>query len=163
MLTKIKGIIALIIALFIGLSSCQEEKKIPEVKGSPHKIEINQMILVPEEGLLLGNGDLSVSIYQTSNSIIWRFGKNDVWDRRHETAEDPEPAHINEIAKGIIEEGWINSNFNKGEVLSKFGNPLSKRALEICQGARSYAFKPYPCPKPTGELAFILLSTLQVG
>ena len=91
--SKIKGIVALIIALFIGFTSCQEEKNIPEVTGGSHQIEINKLILVPEEGLLLGNGDLSVSIYQTVNAIIWRFGKSDVWDRRHDTRDDPEPAH----------------------------------------------------------------------
>ncbi|MBE0654261.1 MAG: hypothetical protein IH594_10720 [Bacteroidales bacterium] len=121
-----------------------------------HKIEINDRILVPEEGLLIGNGDLSVSIYQNANSIIWRFGKSDVWDRRHDTSEDPEPAHINEIANGILEEGWINTSYNRGEVRSKFGKPISKRAQEICNGAPSYATKPYPCPKPVGELVMNL-------
>jgi len=153
---KIKCVIATVIVLLIALNSCYEEKGFADATGDLHTIEINQVILVPEEGLLLGNGDLSVSIYQTANNVIWRFGKNDVWDRRHETEDDPEPAHIDELAKGILEEGWINSSFNKGEVKSKYGKPVSKRAMEICQGAPSYQSRPYPCPKPTGELALNL-------
>lgn len=45
-----------------------------------HSIDIAGPVHVPEEGLLLGNGDLSVSIYQAADRIIWRFGKSDVWD-----------------------------------------------------------------------------------
>ena len=47
-----------------------------------HTIELDHLVLDPEEGLLLGNGDLSVSIYQKPGRLVWRFGKNDVWDRR---------------------------------------------------------------------------------
>ena len=69
--------------------------------GGPHVIEVNERLLCPEDGLLLGNGDLSVSVYQTADRIVWRFGKNDVWDRRHDLSDDPKPAHIDEIARGI--------------------------------------------------------------
>ncbi len=156
MKTGKKCIAFLVFILIAGLISCGKEKSIQDGDKILHKIEISRRILVPEEGLLLGNGDLSVSIYQTSNAIIWRFGKNDVWDRRHDTTEDPEPAHINEIANGILNEGWVNNSFNKGEIISIYGKPVSKRAQEICSGTPSYAYKPYPCPKPTGELAFHL-------
>ena len=38
-----------------------------------HTIELTDLALMPEEGLLLGNGDFSVSVYQAVDRIIWRF------------------------------------------------------------------------------------------
>jgi len=43
-----------------------------------HTIEIDHLILEPEGGLVLRNGDLSVSICQRSGQVLWRFGENDV-------------------------------------------------------------------------------------
>ena len=74
-------------------------------------IQIDGLVLQPEEGLLVGNGDLSVSIYQKPGQLAWRFGKNDVWDRRLDTSDDPEPAHIDEIARGIRDEGWVSQRY----------------------------------------------------
>lgn len=70
-----------------------------------HMIEINQLVLEAQEGLLLGNGDLSVSVFQRASELVWRFGKNDVWDRRFDNSDSPEPAHIDEVAKGLLEQG----------------------------------------------------------
>ncbi len=156
MYTKMKCLFLQLFGLLVVFASCEVGNKNTTNITKYHKVEINHRVLVPEEGLLIGNGDLSVSIYQNSNSIIWRFGKNDVWDRRHDTKIDPEPAHIEEIAKGINEEGWVNNSFNQGIVKKKEGRPVTKRAQEICDGTPSYAFRPYPCPKPIGELAFNL-------
>ena len=33
-----------------------------------HVVEIDHPVLTPEEGLLLGNGDLSVSVYQAADN-----------------------------------------------------------------------------------------------
>ena len=54
-----------------------------------HAIELHERVLHPEDGLLIGNGDLSVSIYQDADHIIWRFGKGDVWDRRLDLVRTP--------------------------------------------------------------------------
>lgn len=71
-----------------------------------HVLSIQERVLCSDDGLLLGNGDLSVSVYQTVDRIVWRFGKGDVWDRRLDLSDDPKPAHIQEIAHGIEVEGW---------------------------------------------------------
>ncbi len=129
-----------------------------EASKSPqgHAIEINERIIAPEEGLLLGNGDLSVSVYQTAEAVIWRFGKGDVWDRRLDLSDDPKPAHIDEIARGIRDEGWKCGPYG-GPVEATRGTKNPKRMHELCQGAPpSYTRRPYPCPKPVGELALHL-------
>ncbi|HDZ22196.1 hypothetical protein LCGC14_0489890 [marine sediment metagenome] len=117
-----------------------------------HRIEIDYPVLVPEDGLLLGNGDLSVSVYMDVDHIVWRFGKNDVWDRRLDTSDCPRPAHIDEIAHGIREEGWVSHGyvFGEGEATKTVKDP--RRMKEITEGWPAYAKRSYPCPKPVGEL-----------
>lgn len=118
-----------------------------------HKIEIDRLILEPEDGLIIGNGDLSVSIYQAADEIRWRFGKNDVWDRRLDLDACPRPAHIKEIARGIRDEGWVSHEYVYGDAEATKGTADAKRMKELCDGWPAYACRPYPCPKPVGELA----------
>ena len=121
-----------------------------------HNIRIDHLVLEPEEGLLLGNGDLSISIYQKSDQIIWRFGKNDVWDRRLDLSDSPKPANIDEIAHGIRDEGWVNYSYISGRGEATRGTDNPERMKELCDGYPAYAKRPYPCPKPVGELAMHL-------
>ncbi len=118
-----------------------------------HTIELDQMVLEAEDGLMLGNGDLSVSIYQKAGQIVWRFGKNDVWDRRLDTSDSPEPAHIDEVARGVRDEGWTSHGFLEGHGEATRGTTDEKRMKDLCSGYPAYASRPYPCPKPVGELA----------
>lgn len=121
-----------------------------------HDIELDERILRFEDGLLLGNGDLSVSVYQSADRIIWRFGKGDVWDRRLDRSDDPRPVHIDEIAHGIKVEGWKCRPYG-GPVEALHGTKDYQRMFEVCQGSPpSYRRFPYPCPKPVGELAMQL-------
>ncbi len=120
---------------------------------SGHVTQIDRPVLAAEEGLMLGNGDLSASVYQTADCIIWRFGKGDVWDRRLDRSDDPKPPHINEVAHGIEVEGWKCGPYS-GPVEATRGTKNPKRMREICQSCPpSYTRRPYPCPKPVGELA----------
>ena len=59
--------------------------------------------LAAEEGLLLGNGDLSCSIYQTADEVVFRFGKGDVWDRRLDLDGLPPPTTLKEFRRGMID------------------------------------------------------------
>ena len=90
-----------------------------------HQVVIKERICEPEDGLVLGNGDLSVSIYQTQDQIIWRFGKNDVWDRRLDLSDCPVPAHIDEFARGVRDEGWVSHGYVDGgaEAKGKVSDP----------------------------------------
>jgi hypothetical protein len=121
-----------------------------------HVIELDQPVVHAEDGLLLGNGDLSVSVYQVGELIVWRLGKGDVWDRRLDLSDDPRPAHIDEVARGIRDEGWKCGPYG-GPVAATRGTKNPGRMRELCQGAPpSYNRRPYPCPKPVGELALHL-------
>ena len=71
-----------------------------------HVLEVNERLLHSDDCLILGNGDLSVSVYQSVDTIIWRFGKGDVWDRRLDLDDNPKPVTIDELAYGLETEGW---------------------------------------------------------
>ena len=118
--------------------------------------ESSGLILTPDDGLLVGNGDLSVCVYQTSDAVVFRFGKGDVWDRRTDNSETFAPTHIDELRRGLREEDWRRDA--SGKLIAAKGPPRDeKRMREICGTAASvYAERPYPCPKPVGELAMHL-------
>ena len=103
MCVKIKTLsIIAILCVFLSTEAFSKDSS----KGDGHVIELNGPIVSAEDGLLLGNGDLSASIYQNADQIIWRLGKGDVWDRRIDRSDDSKPAHIDEVANGIEVEGW---------------------------------------------------------
>ena len=119
-----------------------------------HVIELHDPVADPDDGLLLGNGDLSVSVYQRDGQIVFRFGKGDVWDRRLDLSDDPKPAHVDEIARGIRDEGWVSNPYDGAGTKALHGTKNPQRMHELCQGVPpSYNRRPYPCPKPVGELA----------
>jgi len=148
---KVTGIFA--VAVLLALSAIRAPAANPAGVGS-HVIEIDRPMLTVEEGLLLGNGDLSASVYQSADRVIWRFGKGDVWDRRHDLSDDPKPLHIDELAHGIAVEGWKASFHQFIQPLHGTDHP--KRVKEISKDLPSYARRPYPCPKPLGELSLQL-------
>jgi len=119
-----------------------------------HVTEIKGLVEFPEGGLLIGNGDFSVSIYNKPGNIVWRFGKSDVWDRRLDSHLNPPPATIKELSKGIAEEWWKCPAYG-GEVVATLGTDNPQRMKEVCQPTPSET-KPYPMPKPVGELSLRL-------
>ena len=123
------------------------------VLGAGHELRIDGPVLAAEEGLLLGNGDLSASAYQTSDEIVFRFGKGDVWDRRLDLSTSPKPVTHDEYVRGILDEGWILDNYNSANTKATKGTKDEKRMKEACLGCSpSYRQFPYPCPKPAGEI-----------
>lgn len=127
-----------------------------DTMNSGHTVEIQERVMLPDDGLVLGNGDLSVSVYQANHAIVFRLGKNDVWDRRLDMSDDPEPLHIDELARGIRDEGWRCGPYG-GPVEAIYGTRDAERMQEVCQGSPpSYRNRPFPCPKPTGEMALHL-------
>ena len=39
--------------------------------------------------LIVGNGDINALVYSNNNSVVMNLTKNDVWDARLETLNDP--------------------------------------------------------------------------
>ena len=135
------------------MSMCLFSLFVALAASSEHVITVPERLLTPEDGLLLGNGDLSVSVYQAADRILWRFGKNDVWDRRLDFSDDPAPADINEIAHGIEVEGWKCPPYG-GPVEATKGTDNPQRMNELCVGAPdSYNKRTFSGPESLGEMA----------
>ena len=67
-----------------------------------HTIIINKPVSEVADGLVLGNGDLSVSCYQKQGKLVFQFGKNDFWDNRLDFSRNPKPAHIQELRETLF-------------------------------------------------------------
>jgi len=119
-----------------------------------YTLSYDRKILSPESGEILGNGDLSVSVYQTKSRVVFRLGKGDFWDRRQDVRDDPiDPPTIAEF-KRIIEEGWRGhlDGFLPPEGV-EIDPAWKARVEEIFSFVNSYDYRPFPMPKPLCELA----------
>ena len=62
-----------------------------------HVLTIDHPVYHPGEGFLLGNGDISVSIFSRGKDLVIKLGKNDFWDTRLDLSRMPAPADIEEL------------------------------------------------------------------
>ena len=118
-----------------------------------HRITARETRIIPDDGFILGNGDLSVSVYCDRDVLSFRLGKGDVWDRRLMHSADPDPVDVDEFKRGLLVEGWKCNPYG-GEVFATRAEAQDpERMVRICQGSpESYKRFPSPCPKPTGTL-----------
>ena len=113
--------------------------------AEPHVLLIEGPVLSPDEGLLLGNGSFNCSCSQSNDEIIFRFGRNDVWDRRVAYAANPPPATHAEYVRGILDEGWTRRSWTSQDAKATKGTKNEERFLEICQGTPpAMKGRPYP-------------------
>ena len=82
-------------------------------------------VTMSTEGVVVGNGDINAIVYTSDNDIVLRVSKNDVWDGRLDTSEDPALPRVDPATHRLHRE--------------KPGNPPSWN-------------KPYPCGVPCGEI-----------
>ena len=108
-----------------------------------HKIIIKHPIDRAEGGLLLGNGDLSVSCYQKPGKIVFQLGKNDFWDTRLHMVGNPRPAHIKEL-RALVQSPGFRVDGLTGAVQSQ---TLTDRQRELCQSVPAQRYSA-PVPKP---------------
>ena len=133
---------------------------VPSVRSAPHEIVLEGPVAHVEEGLLLGNGDLSCSVFQTADEIVFRFGKGDVWDRRLELDGIAAPTTLGEYRRGVLDEGWT-CKVNGADAAAAKGTKDERRMREVLSGwSVALGRSPYPCPKPAGELRMRIPSDL---
>lgn len=119
--------------------------------AAPHIRTIKGAVLTPDEGFLIGNGDLSCSIYQEADAIVFRLGKGDVWDRRVDATGCPRPVTVREFIDGVLKEGWTAKDWTASNIAqdaSRVKDPV--RLKEIFHGKQP-CHNIAPRPKPTGE------------
>jgi len=91
-----------------------------------------------QHALILGNGDINGLLHAQGGSLVLRLTKNDVWDARLETANDPPLPTLKRI-KELAAGEWKNRSWILPE-----GYTL--------KGPDGYHAKPYPCPRPCAVL-----------
>lgn len=85
----------------------------------------------PLQGLLMGNGDLGVSVWADGETLVLTLGKNDVWDRRYNTSHDRPVVTYDQLIEQVSAGTW------------DFGNYYCSQPVE---------FNFSPTPKPVGQI-----------
>lgn len=85
----------------------------------------------PLQGLLLGNGDLGVSVWAEGDTLVFSLGKNDVWDRRLNTSHDQPVVNLDQLIDRVTKGDWDFKNFYQSQ-----------------PSAHNFS----PTPKPVGQL-----------
>jgi hypothetical protein len=135
-----------LIFTFITLRSVLgQEKNIPFPKAlADASIKLKSLNDILDNALLIGNGDINALIYSDSNSIIMNLTKNDVWDARLETINDPPIPTLDLIKKlGKSDTAFPLRNNNSNYVL-----PEGK----TWQAKDSYHSEAYPCPRQCARI-----------
>ena len=86
-------------------------------------IEADTLESILDDALLIGNGDVNALLHTDGGNLVLRLTKNDVWDARIDTSNDPP------LLKIDVKTG-------------KFTGPV--------HGPMPSWNKPYPCPRPCG-------------
>ena len=98
---------------------------------------------VLEHSLILGNGDINGLLYSESGNLVLRLSKNDVWDARLDTSNDPPLLPMRRIKELAKDGSWpVGGSFGGGWL-----NPDGT----VYRGPNSWE-KPYPCPIPCGKV-----------
>lgn len=98
---------------------------------SKHDFVFRGLPTEPLQGLLLGNGDLGVSVWADGDTLVFSLGKNDVWDRRLNTSHDQPVVNIDQLIERVRKGEWDFKNFYQ---------------------TQSSAHNFSPTPKPVGQL-----------
>lgn len=114
---------------------------------SDHVLTIDTPVYYPGEGFLLGNGDISVSIFTRNEDVVIKLGKNDLWDSRLNLDGIPRPADINELRELIAGVNFCCDGPSGKLNIANLDNP---RLVELCtkRGLTGTS----PNPKPAAEL-----------
>jgi hypothetical protein len=89
--------------------------------------------------LLIGNGDISALVYQQKGRFVLNLTKNDVWDARLDTSNDPPLMPTRELKEKV-------------KTLDSDADGDLSRILESGEGKDSYHTHSYPCPRLCGRL-----------
>lgn len=92
---------------------------------------------VLNHGLIIGNGDINALVYSSDGRVIVSLTKNDVWDARLLTENDP-PLPTLARLKALASEGWA-------------GEWILPEGMEF-DGNDSYHANPFPCPLQCAEV-----------
>ena len=107
-------------------------------------IKVDNINDILNGALIIGNGDINALIYSDSNSIVMNLTKNDIWDARVETLNDPPIPTLDLIKQlGTSDTAFPLRNNNSAYVLPEG---------ETWEGKDSYHSGAYPCPRQCARI-----------
>lgn len=104
-------------------------------------VSVKRLDRIQDDALLLGNGDINALIYSSQAELRMMLTKNDVWDARLITANDPPLPKLR----------WIKQAASD---LSGGGNTEIHEDRFRRTRRDGYHDHPYPFPKPCAQLVF---------
>lgn len=72
----------------------------------------SRMADLNREGLLVGNGDLNGLLYERDGTLCLRISKNDIWDARIDTSQDPPLLKVNVTNHQWTAGGGLNQSYH---------------------------------------------------
>ena len=122
-----------------------KEIKIPfPMELAEAAIQVNNIDDILDGSLIIGNGDINALVYSDSNFIVMNLTKNDVWDARLETVNDPPLPTLNLIKQlGKSDTAFPLKNNNSGYILPEG---------QIWKEKDSYHSEAYPCPRQCARI-----------
>ena len=107
-------------------------------------IKVNNLNNILDGALIIGNGDINALVYSDSQSVIMNLTKNDVWDARLETLNDPPIPTLDLIKQlGVSETAFPLEDNNSDYVLPEG---------QTWEGSDSYHTNAYPCPRQCARI-----------
>ncbi|MFH1743550.1 MAG: hypothetical protein ABIH23_31490, partial [bacterium] len=138
--SKFTGILLLSLPIVCPVTAQQTSQKIPFPEAlDDASIRLPSLSRIVDDALIIGNGDINALIYSEDGAIVMNLTKNDVWDARLETENDPPIPTLDLIKQlGASETGFPLKNNNSSVVLPE-GETWTKKD--------SYHTAAYPCPR----------------
>lgn len=139
------AVLILLLLAPIGNAAASEPASLP-FPGALNEAAITTEKLesLVDDSLLLGNGDLNGLVYTEGGQLRMIVTKNDVWDARLDTSQDPPIPTLDLIKRRV----------------GQNDEPLPDRSLVLPKGSDwkgrdSYHAHPYPCPRICARLQFV--------
>jgi len=98
----------------------------------------------PLDALIIGNGDINALVWSEENTVVLSLTKNDVWDARLDTSNDPPLPTLARIKEMGRAGGEIGIKTPIGQVILPADMEWS--------GRDSYHSHAYPCPRACARL-----------
>ncbi|HPA46468.1 MAG TPA: hypothetical protein PK395_11950 [bacterium] len=132
--------------LLLSMMSAPAQSEIPFPDAlDDAAIRLDKIDDILNNALIIGNGDINALLYSDGSNIILNLTKNDVWDARLITENDPPIPTLNLIKTlGASETAFPMKNNNSSYVLPE-GQTWDKKD--------SYHSNAYPCPRQCARVS----------
>jgi hypothetical protein len=135
--------LVLLISAFGNISGVDKKIPFPQALADA-SIKVDNLNDMLDGALIIGNGDINALIYSDDGSIVMHLTKNDVWDARVETINDPPIPTIDLIKQlGASDAAFPLKNNNNTFVLPEG---------MTWEGKDSYHSEAYPCPRQCARI-----------